>query len=427
MSSLLKFIAAHAAALLVLADTASAQAPGGAATWRIAPHGTLTVDGEPFFPIGVTMPPPLGSTTPWGRDAVAELARAGVNLFRTGPIAQSWTTDHLTEAAAWNDAAAEHSAYTWLQLRGLALLEPGSSRTTFLRRVIETLGSHPGMGFWKGWDEPYPRYRPRDLRYAYDLAKREDPNHLFTTVFAPRSRDGTLMVHGPQPPDLRAYRRVTDVVGVDVYPIYYQSPGKRPLRLQLVGDWTRAIRQATRVRAVTTTLQICFAGSDDPRGSGRFLLPTRGQERFMAYDAIVNGARGLVFYGGQNAKCHSRSDRARGWNWTFWRRALRPLVNELGAGSPLNAALLRPETTRRLATGDARTQAISRRVGDTVWVIVTNRRSAPATVTVRGLPSWTRTGRTHPGGRRVRAGDGRLRVELGGWGVQVVRFVRPTD
>ena len=53
---------------------------------------------------------------------MAELARAGVNTLPDRPgIAQSWTTDHLTEAAAWNDAAAKHGAYTWLQLRGLAL------------------------------------------------------------------------------------------------------------------------------------------------------------------------------------------------------------------------------------------------------------------------------------------------------------------
>jgi hypothetical protein len=58
-------------------------------------------------------------------------------------------------------------------------------------------------------------------------------------------------------------------------------------------------------------------------------------------------------------------------------------------------------------------------------VIATNRRPTPATVTVRGLPDWARTGRSYPGGRNVGARDGRVRLELGGWGVRVFRFTRP--
>ena len=81
----------------------------------------------------------------------------------------------------------------------------------------------------------------------------------------------------------------------------------------------------------------------------------------MIYDAIVNGARGLVFYGGQIAKCHSRSDRARGWNWTFWRRALRPLVRELGVGSPLNAGA--PAARDDPAARDRRRDARRRSAG----------------------------------------------------------------
>jgi hypothetical protein len=415
------------ALLLSLAETSAARTPDPPAVWSLTDHGTFTVDGERFFPIALTMPPPLGSRTPWGRDAVAELVAAGVNTFRAGPWAEGWTTRHLRAAAAWNDVAAEHGVYTWLQLRDLALLEPGSRMLPFLRRALERLTGHPGLGFWKGRDEPWPHFRPRDLRHAYDLVKRKDPNTLFVTIFAPRSRDRTMLKHAPDPPDLRGYRRVTDVAGVDLYPIYYRWPGGHPPKLNLLGDWTRAIARATRIRAVTTTLQICFAGSDDPLGSGRFILPTDRQERFMAYDAIINGARGLVFYGGQIPKCHTRSDAAHGWNWTFWRRTLRQLVRELGADSPFHHALVRPETTRRLATGDPYTQAISRKAGRTVWVIVTNRRTTPATVLVRGLPPWARTGRTYPGGQGVRARDGRLRLELGDWGVRVVRFVAPAD
>jgi hypothetical protein len=238
------------------------------------------VDGERFFPIALTMPPPVRSRTPWGRNAVDELVAAGVNTFRTGPLGEPWTEGHLTRAAAWSDEAAEHGVYTWLQLRGLALIDSSSPRVPFLRRVVETLKDHPGMGLWKGWDEPWSRYTSQRLAFTYNFVKRNDPNHLFANVFAPRSKDRTILVHPPDPPDLRGYRRVTDVAGINLYPIYYRNLGVRPHKLDMVGRWTRAIREATGMRAVTTSLQICFAGSDDPWGSGRFILPTFHQERF---------------------------------------------------------------------------------------------------------------------------------------------------
>lgn len=413
------------ALFLGTAGTSGAQTPEGPSTWTKTRHGTLLVDGERFFPIALTMPPPLGSRTPWGRDAVAELVAAGVNTFRTGPLGETWTEQHLTSAAAWNDKAAEHGVYTWLQLRGLATISASSPRVPLLQRVVERLRDHPGMGLYKGWDEPWPRFTPQRLAFTYDFVKRNDPNHLYANVFAPRSKDRLILAHAPDPPDLRPYRRVTDVAGINVYPIYYRNLGVRPHKLDMVGRWTRAIREATGMRAVTTSLQICFAGSDDLGGSGRFILPTFQQERFMAYDAIVNGARGLVFYGGQNRICHSRADAALGWNWTFWRRALRRLVHEIGAGSPLHPALVHPETTRRLATGDSGAQAISRRIGRVVWIIATNRRPTSATVTVRGLPTWATSGRSYPAGRFFSARDGRVRLELGAWGVRVLRFTRP--
>jgi hypothetical protein len=292
---------------------------------------------------------------------------------------------------------------------------------------VDALKDHPGMALWKGFDEPYPRFEPGDLAFAYHLVKNNDPNHPFVIIFAPRSRDRLMLAHPPDPPSLRRYRAVADAFGVDVYPVYHRGYGFREPKLHMVGMWTRAMRRAIGSPAIMTSLQICFAGSDDRFGSGRFVLPTRRQERYMIYDAIVNGARGLTFFGGQLSHCHTRSDAARGWNWSFWRRVLRPLVREIGIRSPLHAALLRPGTTRPLGTGSAATQAISRRAGRTLWVIATRRGPTGATVTIRGLPTWARIGRRHPSGPSVTAHGGRIRTHLDGWGVVVLRFTRPAS
>ena len=46
----------------------------------------------------------------------------------------------------------------------------------------------------------------------------------------------------------------------------------------------------------------------------------------MAYQAIVNGARGLTFFGGHLTQVATPADAKAGWNWTFWERVLRPLA-----------------------------------------------------------------------------------------------------
>ena len=144
----------------------------------------------------------------------------------------------------------------------------------------------------------------------------------------------------------------------------------------------------------------------------------------MIYDAIINGARGLFFYGGQLRRCLDQKDAEHGWNWTFWRSVLRDLIEEIGIGSPLHPVLLQPETTTPLATNSPRAQAISRRVGDELWVLAAHRGADAETVTIRGVPTWARTGLTYPGGRVVLAGNGRIRDRFPGWGVRVYRFTR---
>ena len=47
-----------------------------------AATGDLLVDGQRVFPLGLSDPPPLGSTAPNGRDAWAEVASAGAGFVR---------------------------------------------------------------------------------------------------------------------------------------------------------------------------------------------------------------------------------------------------------------------------------------------------------------------------------------------------------
>jgi hypothetical protein len=232
---------------------------------------------------------------------------------------------------------------------------------------------------------------------------------LWVTVQAPR---GGI-------PGLRRYSPVTDVHGVNRYPIAIGDPDPD---LDQVGRWTNLLRWATPNRAVWTTLQVCWTWSYD--ASDNVVLPTFEQERFMAYDAIVNGATALAFYGANNPRCWSQADEARGWNWTFWAGVLEPLVGELRAGSRLEPALVRPGSTRWLPTSSPETQAILRRgARGEHWVIATHA-GEPSDVAVYGLPRGVLGADVYTEDRRVDVSEGTLVDAFDRWGVHVYRLLR---
>jgi hypothetical protein len=406
-----RFLVAVAVLVVVAAG------PAAAATARLDRHGTVLLDGRRMFPIVLAKGPPA--------DGLAEVAAAGVNFVKVGPAGE-WSDAEITAAIAENRAAAANGVYTWVNLSSLSAVAPGGLREELLRQVVGSLEADPSgaaIGMWKGADEPW-RYRvpPSSLRFAYCLATGRgrrswcagrapiDSDHLWVTVQAPR---GGI-------PGLARYSPVTDVHGINRYPIAIGDPDPD---LRDVGVWTDRLRWATPSRAVWTTLQICWTWSYD--AAGNIALPTREQERFMIYHAIVNGARALAFYGGGNPKCWGPFDALRGWNWTFWDSVLEPLVREIGPGSPFAPALVRPGSTRALPTSDPMTQAISRRGhGRDLWVIAVHSGEESEDVTIRRLPRWATHAEVYTEGRSIQAAGGALTDSFGRWGVHVYRFRR---
>ncbi|HEV2712685.1 MAG TPA: hypothetical protein VGU26_06290 [Gaiellaceae bacterium] len=406
-----RFLVAVAVLVVVAAG------PAAAATTRLDRHGTVLLDGRRMFPIVLAKGPPA--------DGLAEVAAAGVNFVKVGPAGE-WSDAEITAAIAENRAAAANGVYSWVNLSSLSAVAPGGLREELLRQVVGSLEADPSgaaIGMWKGADEPW-RYRvpPSSLRFAYCLATGRgrrswcagrapiDSDHLWVTVQAPR---GGI-------PGLARYSPVTDVHGINRYPIAIGDPDPD---LRDVGVWTDRLRWATPSRAVWTTLQICWTWSYD--AAGNIALPTREQERFMIYHAIVNGARALAFYGGGNPKCWGPFDALRGWNWTFWDSVLEPLVREIGPGSPFAPALVRPGSTRALPTSDPMTQAISRRGhGRDLWVIAVHSGEESEDVTIRRLPRWATHAEVYTEGRSIQAAGGALTDSFGRWGVHVYRFRR---
>jgi len=389
---------------------------------------TILFDGRPTFPIVLSPGPPLGAQTPWGTNALAETSAAGVNVYRTG-VGGIWSGSDIQTALAWDSAAAARHVYTWPNLGGYSQALPGSAEDDGLAQVVQTLTNDPSgsaIAMWKGRDEPWwSQIAPDALQFAYCRVTSRgdpswcggeaplDPSQLWVTIEAPR---GTAT-------DLAPYSGVTDIHGVDIYPVSLAHPLPN---LSRVGQWTATLASITPFAPVWTTVEICPGGSSD-QTTGAFILPTFQQERYMAYDAIVNGAKALTFYGGGNAGCFSGSDGTYGWNWTFWQSVLQPLVRQLSASSPLAPALVSSGKTPFVRAGRSDTETMVRQGTsiDDLWLIAA--RSGPGTKTVifKGLPPWAHRGGVYTEGRTVKAAKGSFGDRFAQWDVHVYHFVEP--
>ena len=118
----------------------------------------------------------------------------------------------------------------------------------------------------------------------------------------------------------------------------------------------------------------------------------------MAYQAIVNGARGLAFFGGHLTQIARPADAQTGWNWTFWERVLRPLFEELTSSS-VAPALVAPDSPKAVKASTKDVELVTREAGDFLYVIAVRRGSGTSRVRFSGLPrrrdgSRSRAGRS---------------------------------
>jgi len=369
--------------------------------------GCLLVGGKRVFPLGLSDPPPVNSKAPNGKPAWAEIASAGANFGRDYTV---WTVpdaaEQLLELGERLEAAREHGLQMWVALAGINNL----SRKSLLNKVVNTIKGHPGLGVWKGADEPAHGHVPAaGLVAVRNHLKTLDPDHPIAIIEAPRApapRPGA-----PDKPltiaSIRPYAAACDIHGVDIYPIS-KPPGRHaggpPVNtdISVVGDMTRIVARATARKGIWTTLQIAWSGVLPPKHP--LVMPTFPQARFMAYDAITAGARGLFFFGGHLPQAMNAQDKRRGWNWSYWNRSLRPLLRELSDG-PHTAALTAPLAAHAV-TANAADIAVSTRQDDDALYVIAVRRSPSAHGKVRfsGLPAGIRKGTVlaHPGGNPAR-------------------------
>ena len=361
---------------------------------RIDPKtGNLLVEGRRVFPLGLSDPPPFDSTAPNGKPAWAEIGSAGVNFARNYTV---WTSagaaEQIISLGRQLDAASQHGLQLWVALAGI---DNDLSRKKLLDSVVNTLKQHPGLGVWKGADEPAHGHVPASGLIAVRKHLRIlDPEHPIAIIQAPRA---------PSPPGSKKDKRLTSRRSNRTLPPAISTaststrkpPGAHaggpPVNtdLSVVGDVTGILARATGRKAIWTTLQIAWSGVLPPRH--RLVFPTLPEARFMAYDAIIAGARGLFFFGGHLKPAMKPPDQKRGWNWSYWTRVQRPLLKELSDAAH-SAALTAPVASQTVKA-NAADIALSARQADGFFYLIAVRRSPSAHGTVRftGLPPASRT------------------------------------
>jgi hypothetical protein len=376
------------------------------ATVAIAPTGVLQIDGTDVFPIGFSNPPPLGKKAPSGLDGLKELKAGGASFIRTGRA--DWSIDSSTlgtqikQERDLEDAAQAVGLHCWLWLGDTPNLPttPGSDNEKLLTRITAEFKGHPALGAYKGYDEPRNPFsgnnfiRPAGLKRAKAKLAELDPDHPVVIIQAP-----------PSPvEDLIPYRGSFDITGADIFPVSY-PPGRHAVGpagpvagqnrdISLVGDITKKMVQAAGGAPVWTTLQIAWkwATTAESRKNVVPRFPTLFEERFMAYQAIVNGARGLMFFGGHLTHNTRPRDAEAGWNWRFWELVLRPLLQEL-TSTAVNPILVAPDSAATVTASAADVELTTRQDDQFVYVIAVRRGAATTMgsptnqVKFSGLPS----------------------------------------
>lgn len=386
------------------------------ADFSIRKNGVFEIDGRPVFPIGFTTMPAPGAFAPSGRLAYAELARHGAVFNRCG--GPKW--DKVAEQALDRmlDHAAETGSYCAAYIPYLSEIAPGDlAKEKELRRVVLKYRSHPALAFWKGSDEPeWGKVPVEKTQRFYDIVRELDPKHPVWITQAPRGTVESLARYVP------AY----DVGAMDVYPISYPPGvhGDIPNKgLSMVGDYARRIAQVGGEKPFWMVLQICFSGVTKPGKTLRF--PTFPELRYMSYQSIVAGARGLLYFGGNVEQCWNDYDRALGWNWTYYNRVLNPVLEEFSPNGPLFPALIASDSPLPVRADNDRLEFRVRETDRHLYLIAAMREGATAQVAFSGLPRDLSPGSLlfeEP--RKVEPKDGSFRDWFGPNEVHVYRFAK---
>jgi hypothetical protein len=340
---------------------------------KLSADNTILVDGERFFPIGIYY-------IPKSDEPFRELAEAGFNLVRCG------SEDEL-------DGAHEYGLKVWVSLGGrLDLSKDAEKRKQEVRARVEELKDHPALLAWESMDEPawtwkkpwQPRASAEGLAQGHKFVKELNPGHLLWINHAPRNTWRTLA----------KFSQNADIIACDVYPViskdidadktYAIMPNGKQTDLanqtiSCVGEYVDKLRKAASGNKATWLVAQGFAW-DDKQNPDNPLFPTYEEMRFMAYNAIIHGVNGILYWG-----THAMPQPSEHWsNLKRVSRELGDLSSVLASPTiPDNVSLEYEEMGFSIDSG---VEVIVKEYNGVMYMFAANTTIGPAKVTFSNLP-----------------------------------------
>lgn len=307
--------------------------------------GYLVVDGKPFFPIGIYSV--MGADRPESTKIAKEVKDAGFNctvIYHQSVSLLMPVLDSLQEAGL--------KAFVYATEAFVGRKEPLTIER--VHQDIDARRNHPALLGWYVVDEPEGiGYAPvKAVRDLYQAIKEYDQDHPCTLVIM-------------SPTAAKDYDACCDMVWTDPYPVPDQPVTDVS---ETVGGAVKNIEKDKPVWCIPQAFDwhVWNEGKIGP-----VHRPTDDEERCMTYLALVNGAKGIIYWAYTSSRYNS-SDYPEHWAY------MKKLAGEVSSISPV---LMTPTVGGKLsasAKGGALETMVKRVNGDW-YVFAVNSATTPCT------------------------------------------------
>jgi len=229
-------------------------------------NGNILVNGKPFMMF-------FYYHNPLKPEEMARMRR-----YFGATTAQVWGGESIDELVKNVDATWKAGVYSWAVLFHGAMLDTKNKKwkDAELKETVNRLKNHPGLIGWDLVDEPEcVKTSAEEVKRAYDLIKKLDPNHL---IWVNLCYTGRFVEFAP----------CTDLASYDVYPFPDSSLRDIEKNNQLIQDVQRGA-----TKPLTCVLQTYSA----PGNRG----PSYAELRAETYLSITQGQKAFPFYSWDDA------------------------------------------------------------------------------------------------------------------------------
>ncbi|MFA6817067.1 MAG: carbohydrate binding domain-containing protein, partial [Lentisphaeria bacterium] len=243
---------------------------------RMRKDNTLLINDKPIFPL-------LLWKCPQTTEFLKTIKAAGFNCFMT------WPNPAVLQQAENNNMKVicyvQHLVFSATKTKDKTTWEK------YVRDELNEVCKSPAILAYFLVDEPLWGGKDlNELKELYELVKKIDPSRPIFINAAPRKTIAELAEYG----------KACDIYGVDIYPVPPPTghSNLKDTSLSCVGKYCVKMRETVQDRKpIIMTLQGFSWAHFKDRTSKNAVYPTWSQMRFMAYDSIVHGAKGLAIWG----------------------------------------------------------------------------------------------------------------------------------